>query len=61
MTEPMRRACVIGHPVSQSRSPLVHGYWLRKYGIEGDYVRKDVAPDEIEAFIDALRAAQLAQ
>ncbi|AJY45188.1 shikimate dehydrogenase [Martelella endophytica] len=58
MTEPLRRACVIGHPVSQSRSPLVHGYWLKKYDIAGDYIRKDVAPDEIGAFIEGLRSGE---
>lgn len=54
----LRRACVIGHPVSQSRSPLVHGYWLKKYGISGDYVREDVAPGEIAGFIDRLRSGE---
>ncbi|PRX08347.1 UNVERIFIED_ORG: shikimate dehydrogenase [Martelella mediterranea] len=53
-----RRACVIGHPVSQSRSPLVHGYWLKKYGIAGEYLRQDVAPGEIVAFMDKLRSGE---
>ena len=25
-----RKACIIGHPVGHSRSPLIHGYWLRE-------------------------------
>ena len=25
----MKRACVIGWPITHSRSPLIHGYWLR--------------------------------
>jgi shikimate dehydrogenase len=33
----MRRAAVIGDPVSHSLSPQIHGYWLQKYGIEGSY------------------------
>lgn len=33
----MRRACVIGWPVEHSRSPLIHRYWLKHYGIDGAY------------------------
>ena len=33
------RAGVIGWPVSHSLSPLLHGYWLKHYGIDGEYVR----------------------
>lgn len=50
----MRRACVVGHPVAHSRSPLLHGYWLRRYGIEGGYGREDVAPDQAQAFFREL-------
>ena len=49
-----RRACVIGHPVSHSRSPLIHGYWLREYGIDGEYVREDIVPAAIGNFLDRL-------
>lgn len=49
-----RRACVIGHPVAQARSPVLHNYWLREYGIDGDYSREDVAPDKIGEFLDRL-------
>ncbi len=31
-------AGVIGHPVAHSRSPALHGYWLRRYGLRGHYV-----------------------
>jgi shikimate dehydrogenase len=47
------RACIIGHPVAHSRSPLIHNYWLSKHGITGEYVREDVSPAEIEAFLKA--------
>ena len=43
----MKRACVIGWPVSHSRSPLIHGYWLGRHGIDGSYVRHPVRPDII--------------
>ncbi|WP_243613449.1 shikimate dehydrogenase [Shimia aestuarii] len=47
-------AAVIGHPIAHSKSPRLHGYWLRKYGIEGHYLPMDVAPDDLGAVIDAL-------
>ena len=49
-----RRACVIGHPVAHSRSPLIHRHWLESYGIDGDYLREDVAPEAIDRFLDRL-------
>ncbi|MCZ8099665.1 MAG: shikimate dehydrogenase [Burkholderiales bacterium] len=49
------RACVMGHPIAHSRSPLIHGYWLRTLGIDGEYVREDVKPDDFAAFVASLR------
>lgn len=46
------RACVIGHPIAHSRSPLIHKYWLAVHHIKGDYTREDVPPEKIEAFLD---------
>lgn len=46
-----RRACVIGYPVAHSRSPLIHGYWLREHKIDGDYVRHEVRPEAINSFL----------
>ncbi len=46
-------AGVMGWPVSHSRSPILHGYWLKKHGIDGAYVPLAVKPDQ---FQDALRA-----
>ncbi len=50
----MKRACVIGWPIEHSRSPLIHGYWLRKYGIDGSYTRIAVAPEEADDFFASL-------
>ncbi len=52
----MRRACVIGWPVAHSRSPLIHGYWLARYGIDGSYTRVAVQPGEAARFLGRLRA-----
>lgn len=54
----MKRAFVIGHPIAHSRSPKIHGYWLKKYGIEGSYEAIDVAPEDIEAFFERIRAGE---
>jgi shikimate dehydrogenase len=40
----------MGHPVAQSRSPMLHGYWLKTLNVEGAYDRADVPPDEFPAF-----------
>lgn len=45
---------VVGHPVTHSRSPLIHGHWLRRHGIAGSYERVEVRPDAFEAFIHGL-------
>ena len=44
-------ACVIGWPVKHSRSPVIHRFWLRQYGIDGDYVIHPVEPDAIERIL----------
>ncbi|MBX9591727.1 MAG: shikimate dehydrogenase [Hyphomonadaceae bacterium] len=51
----MKRACVIGWPVEHSRSPLIHGYWLERYGINGSYGRQPVAPADLPQFLRTLR------
>src|SRR6185295_15276281 len=50
-----RRACVMGHPVAHSRSPMLHGYWLRTLGIDGSYEFADVAPEQFEEFFRGLK------
>ena len=53
----MIKAFVCGHPVAHSRSPLIHGYWLRTLGIDGSYGRIDVAPEAIGDFLADLPAS----
>ena len=50
----MIRACVIGWPISHSRSPIIHGYWLRKHRIDGSYTRLPVEPEKLGDFIATL-------
>ena len=46
-------AGVIGSPVAHSRSPALHGHWLKRYGIAGHYVPLDITAADLE---EALRA-----
>jgi shikimate dehydrogenase len=52
----VRAACVIGWPVEHSRSPLIHNYWLKQYGIAGEYRRELVPREEVAAFVRSLAA-----
>ncbi len=56
MAEIPPRAGIIGWPVSYSRSPILHGYWLRKYVIAGTYERIPIAPENFPAEFRALSA-----
>lgn len=50
----MIRACCIGWPIQHVRSPLIHGFWLKAYGIDGEYTREAVEPGEAHAFLRSL-------
>ena len=54
------RAFVVGWPIAQSRSPLIHGHWLKVHGLAGSYERRAVPPEEIERFLADLPASGLA-
>lgn len=47
-------AGVIGHPVAHSRSPRLHGHWLRELGLRGYYIPLDVAPVDLAQVIRTL-------
>ena len=49
------RAFVIGHPIGHSRSPLIHGYWLQRFGLAGSYEKIAVVPTDLDAFVRAMR------
>lgn len=40
-------AGVIGHPIAHSRSPALHGFWLKRYGIKGHYIPMDIAQADL--------------
>lgn len=47
-------AGVIGHPIAHSRSPALHGYWLRRYGLKGHYIPIDIAPVDLGDLVRTL-------
>ncbi len=51
-----RKAFICGYPIAHSRSPKIHGYWLKKYGIVGTYEAVEVAPADFAQFAAKLQA-----
>jgi shikimate dehydrogenase len=51
-------AAIVGWPVELSRSPALHGYWLKRHGIDGYYGRLPVEPrpEALDALVAFLRA-----
>jgi shikimate dehydrogenase len=47
-------AGVIGHPISHSKSPKLHNYWLSKYKINGFYIPFSVTTEKLQSSIKSL-------
>jgi len=47
-------AGVIGNPISHSKSPKVHGHWLRRYGLPGHYVPLHVEEGDLRNVLRAM-------
>lgn len=47
-------AGVIGSPIAHSRSPVLHGYWLRRYGLRGHYVPVDISQADLAELLRVL-------
>ncbi|MBI1260238.1 MAG: shikimate dehydrogenase [Rhizobiales bacterium] len=44
-----KRVCVLGWPVTHSRSPLIHNHWIAKYGVaDASYEVKPVEPADLQ-------------
>ncbi|MBV2142033.1 shikimate dehydrogenase [Falsochrobactrum sp. TDYN1] len=55
MAETAKKAFVTGFPIKHSRSPLIHGFWLNEYGIEGSYEAIEVKPEDFTSFAGSFR------
>ena len=51
-----RYAEVIGDPIAQSKSPLIHGHWIERLGLDARYEARQVKPSELGDYL-ARRAA----
>ena len=47
-------AGVIGWPIAHSRSPLLHGHWLQRYGLPGYYIPIPVRPENLAEVLHSL-------
>jgi shikimate dehydrogenase len=56
LTGKTRIAGIFGWPVDHSRSPRLHGYWLKQFGIDGAYIPFATHPTKLEQGIRALPA-----
>jgi len=45
---------VIGWPVAHSRSPLIHNHWIGTLGLDAEYRREGVPPEQFADFITHL-------
>lgn len=57
MPAPVPLAGVIGWPIAHSRSPVLHRYWLDRYGIAGHYVPMAVLPENLGGVLRMLPQA----
>ena len=56
MSDKRPYAEVIGDPIAQSKSPVIHGFWLDQAGIDADYCRSHVLSENLAAYIAGRRA-----
>jgi len=56
MTQNRPYAEVIGDPISHSKSPLIHNFWLEELGIDAEYRKTRVGPEELAGYFLRRRA-----
>ncbi|QYX56990.1 shikimate dehydrogenase [Roseovarius sp. SCSIO 43702] len=58
MTHPkIPLAGVIGSPIAHSRSPNIHGHWLKTLGLPGHYIPMKVEAEDLESVLRTLPKA----
>ena len=60
LTGSARLAGIIGWPVSHSRSPRLHGFWLERHKIDGAYVPLPIRPADMPTAVRGLMQAGFA-
>ncbi len=57
---PTAGVCILGHGITYSRSPLIHNYWISKYGVDSKYGICDMPAEELADFLASIRAGKSA-
>jgi shikimate dehydrogenase len=52
-------AGLLGWPVAHSRSPVIHNYWIARYGLQGRYVLFGVPPEDLAAALKGLSVLRM--
>ena len=47
-------AGVIGSPIAHSKSPQIHGHWLKTLGLKGAYIPLHVEPEDLRQVLEAM-------
>ena len=56
----LKKAFVLGHPITHSRSPLIHNHWIKAHGLIGSYEAIDVEPGVVAEFLSRVRSGEFA-
>ena len=54
MSDTFKKAAVVGWPIKHSKSHLIHGYWIKKFGINGSYEAIGLPPENFATGINDL-------
>ncbi|OPB30375.1 shikimate dehydrogenase [Bartonella sp. WD12.1] len=44
-------AFIAGYPIHHSKSPKIHNFWLKQYGLQGEYLAKEVKTEKFKSFL----------
>ena len=56
----MKKYLVIGNPIGHSLSPLIHNYWMKKYGlIDSVYEKKKVEKKDLKSIVDQVKNGKI--
>ena len=55
MTPAAGYAEVIGDPIARSKSPLIHGFWVERLGLDFDYRATPVTRADFPAYLESRR------
>ena len=50
---------VAGSPISHSRSPMIHGFWMAERGLDARYERIETTPDQLAGLLARVRTGEL--